>query len=326
MCEKVMGKILQLPKLVREKIAAGEVITAPVSVVKELIENSLDANASNITIEIERGGKILIRVIDDGDGMDVDDLKMCAKRFATSKISNETDLEKICTLGFRGEALASMAVVGELSIQSNGYAARYDELGEVVGEIQKGQLQKGTCVELRNLFGKMPVRLNFLKSDAIETSKITDLVKSYSLLYNHVSFRLVADKRELFRVNKESTEKRVFNVLGKEVHDNVIKLDHQTQDVIIDGFISKVGYSRKTRDFQFVFINGRIVKCDAVIEAIKKGYAEKLFLDRHPVVIIKLKINPLYIDVNVHPTKEELRFKNEYVISDAIIGSVRKAI
>jgi DNA mismatch repair protein MutL len=141
-----------------------------------------------------------------------------------------------------------------------------------------------------------------------------------------VSFKLRADGKELFRVNRESSENRIFNVLGKEVHDNIIRLYHQTEGITVDGFISKIGYSRKTRDFQFIFVNGRIVKCEKVIDMVKKGYAEKLFLDRHPVAIIKLKIDPSFIDVNIHPTKEEIRFKNEYLISDTIISSVRKAI
>ncbi len=326
-----MGDIIRMPQKLREKIAAGEVITAPVSVVKELIENSIDAGADEIRVYIEGGGKRLIRVVDNGKGMDADDLRMCAQRFTTSKMHNEGELETVRTLGFRGEALASIATVSELSIQSikegarEGFIANYDD-GGIAGELEGSSITKGTIIEVRNLFGKFPVRLKFLKSDDVEGGKIVNLVMEYSLSSHNIAFQLYKDSKVVFNSPKGSPENKIFQAFGREIAENVIGIEHEADGISVRGFISKVGYARKTRDYQLVFINGRLVKNRGVIDAVERGYTNKIFLGRHPIAILYITLDPSLIDVNIHPTKQEIKFKNEYVVEDVVMNAVQKGI
>ena len=326
-----MGEIYEMPRQLREKIAAGEVITAPVSVVKELIENSIDAGADEVKVYIEKGGKRLIRVIDNGKGMDRDDLAICAARFTTSKIHYENDLERISTLGFRGEALASIAAVSELRIQSRkrgtekGYAAEYDDKGDSI-EIRESPITAGTDVEVRNLFEKFPVRKKFLKSDDVEASKIISLVTKYSLVNNGISFYLYEDGKEVFCSPKADYVSKILQVFGREIAENVLPVEHSTGDISVNGYISKMGYSRKTRDYQVVFVNGRLVKSNVITDAIEKGFKDKIFLDRYPVAVLHITLSPQSIDVNIHPSKDEIKFKNEYAVADAVVNAVQEAV
>ncbi len=327
----IMGEIFEMPQRLREKIAAGEVITAPVSVVKELIENSMDAGADEIKAYFENGGKRLIRIMDNGKGMEREDLEICGKRFTTSKIHNERELEEIHTLGFRGEALASITTVSELTIQTRragtakGYASEFHDDGRAI-EIRESPITKGTIVEVRNLFGKFPVRLKFLKSDEIEASKITSLVTKYSLANPEMAFQLYKDGKEIFNSPKVDGQGKIFHAFGQEIAENVVKLDYESNGVAVSGYISKVGYSRKTRDYQVIFINGRLVKSSAITDAVEKGYADKIFLGRHPIAVLHITLDPEMIDVNIHPSKEEIKFKSEYAIVDTVINAVQKCI
>jgi len=316
-----MGSIIQIPRELKEKIAAGEVITSPFSVVKELIENSIDAGSTEIKIKIERGGKRLIKITDNGRGMDKEDLEICAKRYTTSKIHNEEEFINVKTLGFRGEALASVTVVSELKICSNGYEVLYDDEGNII-ESKPSSLQKGTSIEVRNLFDKFPARLKYLKSDDYEFSKIYDLVQKYSLVYEHINFTLFKEEKVMFNSPAGNMKNKVYYVYGKEIAENLIEINSEK----IKGLISKASYSRKSSEYQIVFVNGRLVKHKTIPKIIEDSYPGKFFLDRHAVIIIKLNINPNEIDVNIHPSKDEIMFRNEKQIFELIRNTISETI
>jgi DNA mismatch repair protein MutL len=316
-----MGNIIKIPQKLKEKIAAGEVITSPFSVVKELIENAIDAGSTDIKIKIESGGKRLIKVTDNGKGMDKEDLELCAKRYTTSKIHTEEEFINVKTLGFRGEALASITVVSELKISSNGIEMWYDEEGGII-ENKPSSLQKGTSIEVRNLFSKFPARLKFLKSDEIEFSKIYDLVQKYSLVYENVSFTLLKEEKVMFNSPIGDMKNKAYYAYGKEIADNLIEIKNEK----IHGLISKASYTRKTSDYQTVFINGRLIKHKTIPKIIEDSYPGKFFLDRSAVVILNLNVEPHEIDVNIHPSKDEIMFKHEKELYDFIRNSVAETL
>ncbi|MCD6549817.1 DNA mismatch repair endonuclease MutL [Candidatus Micrarchaeota archaeon] len=326
-----MGLIRLLPEDVKEKIAAGEVIERPVSVVKELIENSLDAGSTEIRIYIERGGKRLIRVTDNGRGMDLDDLRKCALRYATSKIGSESDLHRISTLGFRGEALASIAAVGELTVSSrtevgdHGFEVRYDEHGNPVSE-RPVSMNRGTSVEVRNLFSRFPARLKFLKSDDTEYGYIFDLVRKYSLVSPEVGFRLFRDGKEVFVSPRGTLLDKINYAFGREVAENVIPLQFDNENIRVTGFVSKVGYTRKTKDYQAVFVNNRLVKSPEIEKAVYTGYGNRLFLNRHPVFVICLNLPSDRLDVNIHPSKRIIKLFKEHVVQRTVSEGVAHSL
>ena len=323
--------IRPLPKPVIEKIAAGEVIERPVSVVKELIENSLDAGATEIKVYVEAGGKRLIRVIDNGSGMSKEDLMMCARRYTTSKISKEDDLTNITTLGFRGEALASITAVADLTISSSsddsgrGYRAIYDQHGNPT-EVKPVGMSRGTDVVVRNLFSRFPARYKFLKGDDLEFSYILDLIKMYSLGEEKVTFKLYRDGREVFLSPKGSLLDKVYYVFGNEIAKNLLPVEADRPDLKVRGFISKIGYTRKTKDYQVVFVNDRLVRSKEVVDAVYAGYGNRLFLNRHPVIVLKIYISPDEIDVNVHPSKRVIKFKNEHTLTRIIRETISDSL
>ena len=316
-----MGNIIKIPQKLKEKIAAGEVITSPFSVVKELIENAIDAGSTDIKIKIESGGKRLIKVTDNGKGMDKEDLELCAKRYTTSKIHTEEEFINVKTLGFRGEALASITVVSELKISSNGIEMWYDEEGGII-ENKPSSLQKGTSIEVRNLFSKFPARLKFLKSDEIEFSKIYDLVQKYSLVYENVSFTLLKEEKVMFNSPIGDMKNKAYYAYGKEIADNLIEIKNEK----IYGLISKASYTRKTSEYQTIFINGRLIKHKTIPKIIEDSYPGKFFLDRSAVVILNLNVEPHEIDVNIHPSKDEIMFKHEKELYDFIRNSVAETL
>jgi len=316
-----MGNIIKIPQKLKEKIAAGEVITSPFSVAKELIENSIDAGSTDIKIKIENGGKRLIKVTDNGKGMDKEDLELCAKRYTTSKIHTEEEFINVKTLGFRGEALASITVVSELKISSNGIEMWYDEEGGII-ENKPSSLQKGTSIEVRNLFSKFPARLKFLKSDEIEFSKIYDLVQKYSLVYENVSFTLLKEEKVMFNSPIGDMKNKAYYAYGKEIADNLIEIKNEK----IYGLISKASYTRKTSEYQTIFINGRLIKHKTIPKIIEDSYPGKFFLDRSAVVILNLNVEPHEIDVNIHPSKDEIMFKHEKELYDFIRNSVAETL
>jgi len=326
-----MGKIRILPDLLASKIAAGEVVERPASVVKELLENALDAGGRRIHVEVELGGKKLVRVTDDGEGMTRDDALLAFERHATSKIASIEDLERITTLGFRGEALPSIASVARVLLRTKTAA---DLIGTEV-EIEGGRIKDvrdcawagGTEVCVRDLFYNVPARRKFLRSDATELFHITNLVTHYALCYSSVAFRLQHGGRTLLEVAPVQTvRERVYQVFGEEFLSGVVELDHMQEGIRISGFASKPNWGRATREAQYFFVNGRYVRDRVLSQALSESYRTLVPSGTHPVAILFVELPPSDVDVNVHPTKIEVRFRRPVHVQAAIIEAVRRAL
>jgi len=318
-------KVLK-PELI-SKIAAGEVIERPASVVKELIENSLDAGASQITIEIDDGGIKSIKVIDDGNGIQKDDVELAFCRYATSKISNLTDLDTISSLGFRGEALPSIAAVAEVELSTK---TPSDIVGSFVN-MQRGELLRqedisrpsGTTVTVHNLFRYLPARLKFLKSVNTENSHISHIVSQYALSFPEVKFSLLLDKRSSIRTAGDGVLRGVVNqILGFEIAEKMLEISKENINIKVTGLVSPHSLTRSDRSFLSFFANRRWVHSPLLIRAVEQAYHGLLMVGRHPLAIIRLTIPPEEIDVNVHPTKAQIKFHDER----AIFASVKKAV
>ncbi|MCM8793460.1 MAG: DNA mismatch repair endonuclease MutL [Candidatus Omnitrophica bacterium] len=325
------NRIIILPPEIVNKIAAGEVVERPASVVKELVENSLDAKADLIVVEIKDAGRKLIKVIDNGIGMVKEDALICTKSHATSKISSAKDLEKISTLGFRGEALSSIASVSWMHIITRSVE---EELGTEL-EIEAGEIKnvreigapKGTTLAVRNLFFNTPARKKFLKSQATELTHIIHLMEKFSLAYPGVNFRLIHQEKELFNfLPQKDLKERIKDVLGKEILENLLELNFKNDSFKISGFISKPNFSRLDRYGEFFFVNKRAVINKTLSHAVARVYQELLPKEHFPVVVIYIEIEPNLIDVNVHPTKREVRFQNERIIHDVLAEAIKETL
>lgn len=298
------------------QIAAGEIIERPSSVIKELIENSLDAKSSSITIEITNGGKNYIRVTDNGDGFAEDDLKIAFKRHSTSKLANIEDLYKIMSFGFRGEALASISAVSKMEVLTRtknsltGLQA-FVENGEVK-KIRPIGCPKGTTIIVRDLFYNLPVRENFLKSDTVEANNISDTIYRLALGNNGISFKYIKDNKVVFNISKNNDLiSNVYILLGKEFSENLIDINYRSSDFDIFGYISNNTFYRSNRSHQYLYVNKRYVKNHFISNLIENKYKSIIPINRYPVFIIFIDINPLLIDVNIHPTKQEIKFTNQ---------------
>ncbi|MCI8348061.1 MAG: DNA mismatch repair endonuclease MutL [Firmicutes bacterium] len=320
-----------LDKQIADKIAAGEVIERPVSIIKELVENSIDAGADSIVIEIKKGGKAYIRVTDNGSGISWEDTKKAFLRHATSKISKVSDLDSIETLGFRGEALASIAAVTRTELLTK---RREDKIGSRVivhgGEIISNQpvgCPDGTTFIITDLFYNTPARLKFMKSDAAESSLIIDLVSQLALAYKNVSFRLINNGNVLFATsgdgNRLNIISRVFSNIDTK---NLVSLKYESDGLSIEGYISTPAMSRTGKNGQIFFVNGRVVNSKVIEKGISEGYRERLFDGRHPVVFLFLNVNSSDLDVNIHPNKREVRFDHENEIEEFISTAVKNAL
>jgi len=317
-------KIKILPKYLQDRIAAGEVIERPASVVKELLENSLDANATEISIDIIGAGKRLIKVTDNGFGMDMEDLKICFFPHATSKINSEEELYKIQTLGFRGEALSSIASVSKIRIISQ---AEHESIGGFV-EVSEGKLikqghtiHKGTTVEVRDLFFNIPVRRKFLKSAKTEIYHIITTVTEIAVCNPNVSFILKIDNNETLNLPKaESRGERILQIFGIEFFKKLIEINKGSLHI----FLSKEGCFHSNRANQYIFINARPIKDISIKNAIYKGYEKLLPSDKHPIFFLYLEIPPEKVDFNVHPTKREVRFLDKDFIYRMIYSTVKE--
>ena len=329
-----MGNIHLLPTNIISKIAAGEVIERPASVIKELVENSLDSGATNIKIITKKGGKTLIKVIDNGSGMTKDDLVMCATRHATSKIYDEKDLYRIISFGFRGEALFSMAAVGNLTISSKtsqdeiGWEAKFDHLGKC-SKLSQKSMETGTIVSLSSLFSELPVRLKLLKSDEVEDNYNLKTLYRFILSNPNVKFEFQSGRGNIIFPPGELID-RITMVFGKDVSENMFSVNYSSQHMNwlkVVGYVTKPTYTRKTKDFQYIFVNGRYVKSKYITDLVYNGYNMfgKLFLDRHPAFVLNIIIPPELIDVNVHPAKLEIKFVKDvsYDISNAIYNVIK---
>lgn len=326
-----MGKIKILPPEIAEKIAAGEVISRPAAVVKELIENSLDANAKEIEIEIKEGGEKYIRVSDDGEGMDEEEAKLSLERFATSKISDFEDLFKIDTLGFRGEALPSIAAISRLTLITRnqkseiGYKIRV-EGGKIIEQYPVGA-PLGTTVIVEDIFYNTPARRKFLKSENTEKNHIIQIVESNALVNHSVKFLLkIKNKNYLNIPSVDTFSERVIFLFGKEFFEKLVPLHIEIGVIQVEGFISRPEFSFSDKSYQYFFVNKRHISSPLLIHSLYDGYREFLPSNRHPACFIFIKINPELIDINIHPTKREIKFIDEKGIHNLLSSRIREVL
>ncbi|MFN8594756.1 MAG: DNA mismatch repair endonuclease MutL [Anaerolineae bacterium] len=324
-----MTSIHILSKSIAERIAAGEVVERPASVVKELIENAIDAGARAISIEIRQGGVALIRVSDNGHGMSREDAALAVERFATSKIAAAEDLNAIKSLGFRGEALPSMASVGQLEILTRtndaveGTRVRVID-GQIESEVAGAPI--GTQVIVRDLFYNAPARRKFLKSPLRETELIQKTIVTYALTYPHIAFRFIVDGRETMNLPAASPLERVGVVWGRDVAGELIAIDYVEVDLRVRGFVSRPTLARSNRDWQMFTVNQRPIRSGLLAVMLERPYAGRLPPNRHPLALIQIEIDPQWVDVNVHPRKAEVRFYQERAIYNAITHAVEAAL
>jgi len=323
-------KIKILPENIANKIAAGEVVQRPESVVKELIENSIDAGASTIEVVIKKAGKSLIQVFDDGSGMSEDDAVLCIQKHATSKISEYSDLENILTLGFRGEALSSIAAVSQFEIKTEtkdediGTIVRIDDTDKII--IEKGSFSKGTSVAVKNLFYNTPARRNFLKSDVTELKHIIDTFNKIALSHPKTNFKFHNDDEIIFNYSAGSIEDRICQVFADNMLDALIKVEERTDFLSLYGYAGKPTMLRKSKGEQYLFLNGRAVISRQINHAVFAAYENILEKGDYPFFILFLDIDPQRIDVNVHPSKLEVRFDDEKDVYSFVNAVVKKSI
>jgi DNA mismatch repair protein MutL len=328
--------IKQLDEAAINRIAAGEVVERPASAVKELVENALDAGARRITVEIAQGGKTLIRVTDDGCGMGPEDLPLALSRHATSKIDG-SDLLNITSFGFRGEALPSLGAVGRLTITSRtegGGAHRVEVSGGRIGQVKPAALSRGTIVELRDLFHATPARLKFLRSERAELQAISDVVKRLAMAEPAVGFTLKdADgDRTVFRAEAEQGElfealrARLATVLGRDFAENALPIDADREGLRLTGYAALPTYSRGSAVAQYLFVNGRPVRDKLLVGALRAAYMDFLSRDRHPAAALFVDCPPERVDVNVHPAKSEVRFREPGLARGLIVSALRHAL
>jgi DNA mismatch repair protein MutL len=324
------SKINLLPEEVYNKIAAGEVVQRPASVVKELVENSIDAGAKNITVIVKDAGKKLISVTDDGSGMTEDDLILSIKRHATSKIKSADDLETIDSFGFRGEALSSIAAVSQLEIKTrteeDEVASRLYFTSEAEFETEKVAAPKGTTVSVKNLFYNVPARKNFLKSNSTELKNITNLIKYFALAYPEVSFKFFNEDKLQLNFISSNLNSRMKDVFGNNILDMVIETYEQIDFIELSGFIAKPTFLTDSRLEQHLFVNRRYVKSKSLSHAVFSAYQNILSKGEYPFFVLFLDIDPSRIDVNIHPTKQEIKFYDETQIYSFVNAVVKKSL
>jgi DNA mismatch repair protein MutL len=326
-----MGIIQILPDAVVNKIAAGEIIERPVSIVKEVIENSFDAGATEIRIDIERGGKQLIRVSDNGQGMSEEDAVLAFERHATSKIRSSDDLHQIGTMGFRGEALASIAAVSQVSLRTR----KADQEAGISLFLLNGHCQNkepvamptGTTLEARNLFFNTPARKKFLKSDPAEAGAVAHMLNAFALAYPEISFHYNQDGREILDCPAtKSFRDRVFQIFGAELLENLLEMDETLFHYRLRGFVSSPDALKTNRNYQYFFINRRYVKDKVLANSVYVAYRVYAQTGQYPVAFLFLDMPPAMVDVNVHPAKYEVRFLQQALVQKGIIDSIQKTL
>lgn len=325
-----MGKIVQLDEHLSNKIAAGEVVERPASVVKELVENSIDANATRIEIEVEEGGLALIRVLDNGDGIEPEDCVLAFNRHATSKIKSEQDLIQIKTMGFRGEALPSISSVSRVELKSSTGvgpgAYLFIENGKIKDQ-QQTNSRKGTDLIVRNLFYNTPARLKHVKTIQTELGTITDLVNRLALANPNISFRLKHNGKELLHTSGNGNLIQIIaSVYGIQTAKSMMPVSFSSLDYEVSGYIAKPEMNRASRQYMSLFMNGRYIKNYAISKAIQNAYHTFLPIGRFPISILSVKMDPTIIDVNVHPSKHEARLSKEAELVQLIENELRKVI
>jgi DNA mismatch repair protein MutL len=325
-----MGKIKILPSQIANKIAAGEVVDRPAAVVKELIENSIDAQATAISIVLEQSGKNLIQVIDNGMGIPEEEILLAFERHATSKIETAGDLDQIRTLGFRGEALPSIASVSRVEMKSR---TASQELGILLsldgGQISKQEkisLKTGTIISVKNLFFNTPARRNFLRSDVTELNQILKVLKRFFLSNPEIGFNVTHNGKEIFDLPAVSLDERIVQVLGKDLYEGMVFVQENLDQIELEGYICRPDQARGNSDNQFIFLNKRAIQNRSLSHAVMLGYGNLLERSQYPQFILFLQIPPQLIDINVHPTKMEVRFSNERAIYQLFLAVVRNSI
>ncbi|MBE6599878.1 MAG: DNA mismatch repair endonuclease MutL [Ruminococcaceae bacterium] len=326
-----MGKINVLSFAVANLIAAGEVVDRPSSVIKELTENSIDAGADRITVEIQNGGVTFMRVSDNGAGIERDDLPMAVRRHATSKIKNENDLTAIMTLGFRGEALAAIAAVSDLRIMSKTEGADSGAKVEVSGGTMLGvsdhACTKGTTVIVENLFANVPARRKFLKKDITEAMAVTAVVEKIALSHPEIAFRLIIDGNiKLDTAGDGKLLSAIYAVFGRDFSRALIEVNEKSEGIGISGYIGRPDNCKVNRNYQNFFINGRYVKSRTAQAALEQAFTSYMAPEKFPVCVLNIEINPMLVDVNVHPAKLEVKFSNEKPVFEAVYYTVRAAL
>jgi len=328
---ELAGRVKRLDQFVADQIAAGEVVERPASIVKELIENCLDAQASSIEVRTEGGGSDLVWVRDDGRGMVAEDLNLALERHATSKISSAEDLLGVASLGFRGEALASVASVARVVLTSKDAASTQGARIEVHGGKLLSQApvaaNTGTTVEVRDLFFNTPARRKFLKTDRTETAQIDMLVRRLSLAHMDVAFKLrqAGAKRELV-LPSAAVEERLSRVLGPDFIDESIQIDEARDEYRLHGWVGLPNHNRRQTDQQYFYVNGRAISDKLVGHAVRQAYSDVMFHGRHPVFVLFFELPQSAVDVNVHPTKHEVRFRDARAVHDFIFASMHRAL
>ena len=322
--------IIKLDDRTIEQIAAGEVIESPVSVVKELVENSIDAGAKNIVVEIKKGGKSYIRVTDDGRGIANDQMRLAFEKHTTSKIKDFSDLYDIYSLGFRGEALASIVTISQLQAISK---TENDPVGKKLEflntNIKESSIatNNGTSIEVMNLFNNVPVRKKFLKSDIAESNAISKLMYSLAIGYNSLSLKYIKDGRVEFKTNaNEPLDIRISNLLDENLKDNLIEINSSGSIYKIEGFISSSNYYRGSRNLQYLYVNNRLIDSSLITKIIEKEYKSLIPQGRFPAIFLFLSTNPKNLDVNVHPNKRTIKFNYEDELIKQIENTIHQAL
>src|SRR5712671_1892340 len=335
-----MSKIRVLPDHISNLIAAGEVVERPASVAKELVENAIDAGAKRIVIDVEAGGRRLLKITDDGEGMTRDDAVLAFERHATSKISKAEDLNAISTLGFRGEALASIASVAKVELITNTDGApagtRVVIEGGRLRDVKDAAHPRGTTIGVRDLFFNTPARRKFLRSEATESYHLTNLATHYALAHPEIAFTLTNNGRETLRVAPaQDLRERAYQVFGAQFLDGLLEIDNQSADAAkafpsqiarVQGFVSAPRERRTSRDAQFLIVNGRFVRDRLIGRALSEGYRSILPHGVYPAALLFIEVPLEEVDVNVHPAKTEVRFRRAAAVADAVREAVRSVL
>ncbi|MBL4593303.1 MAG: DNA mismatch repair endonuclease MutL [Flavobacteriales bacterium] len=326
-----MSDIIKLlPDAVANQIAAGEVIQRPASAVKELLENAIDAGSDNISLVIKDAGKALIQVNDNGFGMSETDARLSFERHATSKIKSAADLFNINTKGFRGEALASIAAIAQVElktkVEGNDLGTQIVIEGSKVKEQEVCNCSKGTSFSIKNLFFNVPARRNFLKSNPVEIKHIIEEFQRVALVHAEIAFSMYNNGNEVFNLKKGSFRQRIVGIFGDKTNQKLVPVTESTDIVSIEGFVSKPEFAKKTRGEQYFFVNDRFIKNPYLNHAVQNAFDQLLSKDQFPAYFLKLTIDPSKIDINIHPTKTEIKFEDERAIYAIIRTAVKQAL
>ncbi len=326
-----MPQITVLPKEIAELIAAGEVVDRPASVIKELVENAVDAGATRIVVEIQRGGILSMRVTDNGCGIAHKQVPLAFLRHATSKVSTKEDLDKIGTLGFRGEALAAASAVAKIEVftktEDEPFGTHYGIEGGVETFYEEEGCPSGTTIIVRDLFYNTPARMKFLKKDTSEGNTVAAMMDRMALSHPEISFSFIREGKQVLQTAGDGkVSSAIYSVLGKELHNSMIEVSGENSGVAVSGFTCKPVFCRSSRNYQFTFLNGRYIVSRTVLAAVEQAYKNSAMVGKFPAYVLYLQMPTGLVDVNVHPAKTEVRFSNEKWIFDAVYAAVRAAL